>query len=524
MLNSTLALFTRSFRIDARSLQPHVVRCLFTVLILLSLMWAHMMSMVFAAPGQIVFVMLIWLNFILVTLAAIGFFATAISEEKDEDSLGLLKMAGISPAALLLGKSTTRVASILLVMAVQFPFVMLSITLGGVTMGQVVSASLSLAAYMVFVANLGLFCSVFCKDSRRATSLMMFLMIGLLIILPIVSASLHAFSTFNRAGATGAWYEAAGLISGAIDAVSVTSRLSRVLSSGFSDSPLGAQVIFHFLASIALFVLSWTTFERFTRESHATTRIEKALEKPLRTSKRVGASRAWDRALAWKDFYFITGGRKALILKLLFYPVVILAICSAVLFTESFSQGLTRERVGGTAMILMLIFGVAEISLFAARVFRDEVKAQSLPLLMMLPFSTSQLAWSKVSAVFPAMIPACLCLLLGALIYPEGVGEFVSEWVPHSAFWYGVVTFFLFLFMTAYFSLVVKWGALPLAIFAIYLLQMFQFMIGGLIVAGLGFRPSGEIEVFLVLTVIAVGGIVGFAHLIRLKLEALAGR
>ena len=167
MFSSTLALFTRSFRVDARSTMPHVLRLLFACAILFELIWTHEMEIMLGAPGLTVFLWISWLNFAVISLAGIGWFSSAISEEKEEDSLGLLKMAGIGPVALLLGKSTTRLVSVLLLLAVEFPFVLLSITLGGVTMPQVIAMAVALSAYLVFVANLGLLCSVVASNTRR---------------------------------------------------------------------------------------------------------------------------------------------------------------------------------------------------------------------------------------------------------------------------------------------------------------------------------------------------------------------
>ena len=82
-----------------------------------------------------------------------GFFATAITEEKEEGTLGLLKMAGISRVSILLGKSTSRLITAILLFLVQLPFTLLAITLGGVTLGQIFAAYWALLAYMLLVAH-----------------------------------------------------------------------------------------------------------------------------------------------------------------------------------------------------------------------------------------------------------------------------------------------------------------------------------------------------------------------------------
>ena len=104
-------------------------------------------------------------------MAGFGFFATAITEEKEEGTLGLLKMAGISRAGILLGKSTSRLVSAMLLLFAQFPFTLLAITLGGVTFQQILAAYSALLAYMILVANLAMFFSVSSKRSSTASLL-----------------------------------------------------------------------------------------------------------------------------------------------------------------------------------------------------------------------------------------------------------------------------------------------------------------------------------------------------------------
>ena len=85
----------------------------------------------------------------------------------------------------------------------------------------------------------------------------------------------------------------------------------------------------HGLAALGLFGLSLAGFERFTRESHASTRLAKAITDTFGARKRSGTNRAWSRALAWKDFYFIAGGVKSIAMRLLLY-VAIIGIIAAI--------------------------------------------------------------------------------------------------------------------------------------------------------------------------------------------------
>jgi ABC-type transport system involved in multi-copper enzyme maturation permease subunit len=522
VFTSTLALFTRAFRVDARSPRPHVLRFLFVGVILLELIGVHQMDLLFGAPGLTVFKSIAWLNFAVITFSGIGYFSSAISEEKEEDSLGLLKMAGISPAALLLGKSTTRMLTLLLLLAVEFPFILLSITLGGVTMTQVIAMSVALAAYLIFVANLGLIFSVIATNARQASTLVTLSLILLLIVLPIAAQVL----TFAMGTYTGTlvktlvhWEEK----------TSMWSRLSIISSTGFAENPVSAQVVCHLLAALGFFGLSWMGFERFTRERNAVARTDRILALPAPPMAQRRIDRAWSKALMWKDFYFVNGGVRMVRIQFVLFFALIAGFCVLLTYLNSWRTQMSlkdlRQMVGVTAMISMFVAAIVELGLVSSRVFRDEVQAHTLPLLMMLPKSTAEIAWSKAAAVLPTLIPAAVYFLLGALLNIDDLGRGLENLVFTWGFAVSVVWFVFFLHLAAYLSLVIKWGALPLAIFLVYVFQMFllsifmslRFMI-------FGPRMGSDFPMTIIQLLIGLGAIVLLEYRIGRRLRHLAGQ
>src|SRR5262249_4694747 len=133
MLPGVLALLERSLRVDARALGPHQARFWLMIGIYGTIIYTAAMSATIGAPGLTLFRVVTQLNLVFITLMGIGFFSTAISEEREEDTLGLMLMAGISPLGILMGKSVGRLAQASLLVAVQYPFTLLAVTLGGVT-------------------------------------------------------------------------------------------------------------------------------------------------------------------------------------------------------------------------------------------------------------------------------------------------------------------------------------------------------------------------------------------------------
>ena len=230
--------------------------------------------------------------------------------------------------------------------------------------------------------------------------------------------------------------------------------------------------------------------------------------------------RAWPLALTWKDFYFVAGGRRILIAKFAAFFVVLVGLNWLTALAVGPWMGDAAKRIGDTTMLTMLIVAMVEMGLLASRTFQQEMKGKTLPLLIMLPKTTAQIAWSKAAAVFPALIPAVTYFALGALLDFDTFGTAAKEMFTTAAGLYGVMWFILFLHLTSYLSIVIKWGALPLSIFLVYVSQMFI-----LPVAFEWRRVNGRDDDFLtwcVLLLIGLGIIAGLQLRIASRLRKLA--
>ena len=173
MFRGTLALMTRGLRFDCRRWQMHALRFLLVGFFLLFLFvaWFSSLTALGSAPGLTFFWSITFTNYAFVTLAGMSFFTSTITEEKEEQTLGLLKMAGVNPLGILLGKLGPRLVNALLLLAIQFPFVQLAVTLGGVLHRQVLAVYITLAGYIVLMAGVGLIASVIAHHTRRAALL-----------------------------------------------------------------------------------------------------------------------------------------------------------------------------------------------------------------------------------------------------------------------------------------------------------------------------------------------------------------
>lgn len=461
MFTGTLAMLQRAIRLDARLVRTHLFRLGFAVLVYGGFCQASVSSIgsLVGAPGLKLFTTMAWLNVVLISLAGISFFATAISEEKEEDTLGLLKMAGINPLGILLGKSTSRLLGTILLLLVQFPFILLAITLGGVTLGQVLAGYFSLAAFMVLLANVGLLCSVVFRRGGMAstvTGLALLLYFSAGYLVRLIAFGLTNGGVIAGNGAADQWIESTA---DALQSISIANRIDEIVTTGFAGAPVGFQVLASLALAAVSFVLAWAGFHRFTRDARAGEhRRGDALASLIRLGQR-RRSRPGKHMLAWKEFHFVAGGVPVQIVKFLFYGLITLALFSV---AERYYD-YTFAQAGEFVAIGMLAAIVVESGMYASVIFHDEWRDRTLPLLTMLPISTKRVMYSKIVGCLPAFLPALFWLIMGCIIWPDGIVEMGKCLILPSR-WFCLLVWLLFLTLTIFFSMVVRWGALPLAL------------------------------------------------------------
>ena len=187
-MSPLLALFLRSLRLHLRARSALVARVALIGIILFFLFAAHASATLAGAPGLGFFKLVMLLNLWFLTLGAVSYFASAITEEKEEGTLGLLRMTDLDPLAILLGKSTTRLCGALLLLAVQIPFTLLAVALGGIATRQIFAAYVMLGGYTFFLSNLALLASVIASRTAIASMLTG----SFLVLEPLLIAALGA--------------------------------------------------------------------------------------------------------------------------------------------------------------------------------------------------------------------------------------------------------------------------------------------------------------------------------------------
>lgn len=517
MTSPLLALFIRSLREDSRLKFTYFARAGLVAVILLFLFTTQSNLGWTNAPGLRFFETVIMIDLVFVILAGLSYFSSAISEEKEEMTLGLLRMTNLSPLSILLGKSTSRLCTAVLLFAAQLPFTLLAVTLGGISLRQIFAAYLCIGAFLVFVSCLALLASVLCRRTASAAVLTGLSLIFFFAVVPLAAwfaqlpIKLGLLKTGNAFSDT-----LDGISTLALEA-SPFIRVGKILLTGFSDDVFTFQVWSNLALGLVFFLLSWAIFEKFCGEQKesAPPRAGVARSRGPRRAM-FSPGRPWDLALAWKDFYFTTGGKLWVFIKLIIYGTPLLVIRC---WPDQVGGPPSWRDFGFGTFFIMSGFIYVELAFAASNIFRNEHQGQTLSSLAMLPKSMGRIAYEKLLGIVPALAAAGAYLAMSFFLILEPFRESLkgSDWRA-TGFWMFLVFIIsqsiLFLHLVAVLSLHVKRGALPLAIGVQFLLGLFTGVLFGAI-----FRDESGFFVLIVFTLVAIG--ILHIHVGR-RLETLA--
>lgn len=496
-MRALFALFIRSLREDTRARLPPILRTAMVVIVLLVL-WASQREFAYrTAAGQELLAIVMVLNAGFLAVAAVSIFPSAITEEKEDETLPLLRMTNLNPLSILLGKAGPRLLGAMLLLAVQVPFTILAITLGGVKMSQVLGAYAILGATAVFLCGLALLASVYCRTALRA-SFLTGLLGGLFYVgLPVLGFAL-ALHRMNPAAMVGSnhseeffiWIVESNPMFG------IYMLLER--SAGTAVWP----VVSRNLAGGALLAgLAWLLFDRYCAQvgEGAATPAKTKDGRPRR--RWASVPRAWRWPLIWKDFYFLAGGRTGFLLRC---GAGVLTFLCAYGYTEwidppyryhhasyyeSYGYGSRYddgydgpertpsfyfwEQTSAIMAVVAMIACGLELLLIASRMFGTERSRQTLSGLLGLPWKKRALLGQKVIGCLGALLPWFLLAAAALMLHWEGVlWEVKSElrgiqWGRDlddvAAMIYALLQGVLLLQVIVWFSLRIRRGALPAA-------------------------------------------------------------
>lgn len=518
MFNSPLlALFGRSLREDSRSWITYAAR-LGLIAIILLFLWATKGTYGWeSAPGLRFFSVVVYIQLFFIALAGLGHFASAITEEKEEMTLGLLRMTNLNAISILLGKGTSRLCGAMLMLLAPLPLVFLAISFGGISMKQILAAYAALGAFLFLLANLALLTSVMRQRTVTSSAHTGAILVGAFLVIPWLGSILRLPQQIGVVQSLSPVASTIVEISDWFSMASPFTRIGEILNTGFDEGPMCFQVWSNLGAGALFFVLAWLLFERYCHEQAdaAPKRARFSLAKPLGILK---AGSVWKLPLAWKDFHFTLGGKAWVLIKLLVYGV---PTAMFVYFATHDYDGasVNWKNVGAFTVTISTMIASIEIAFIAASVFKQERRDQTLSSLVMLPYSIRQIAYQKVLGGIASMLPVFFYFCLGMLFVAEELFEEMGRWgrieplaiiVPS----YLITQFLLFLHFTAWLSLYLKRGALPVAIALSFVGNMILTLTAGMLD-----REGGALAV-LTITLLAIT--IALHRAIGTRLEELA--
>ncbi len=468
-MNALLALFIRSLREVLRSRMSYWMLCATVGLIFLFLLGASASATAMTAPGLKFFESSLFIVLGFITLAGVSYFASAITEEKEEGTLGLLRMTDLDPLAILLGKGTSRLSGALLLLAATMPFTFLAVTLGGVSARQVVASYLCLGAYLILLANLALLVSVLSPRGAVASAVMAAVVLGSSALAALLKTAPAWLAKLPYGQYVASAKPVFDTIAELIETVNPFRRLGRVLSTGFDGPIVDAQFWTSLALGGACLAVAWLLFDFATGEA-AQTAFPRLVPRPGSRWQRFAPGRAWlVSALAWKDFYFLHGGRVGMRLKWIVYSGF--AIYLGILKVHRWSD---LPAWGTSVTWTMTWFLTLEMCLAGSRIVRTELREQTLTGLAGLPLAMQHIMLMKIDGARRSLVPAFTWMCAGMAITALGAAFVASARGPANlvgtmlGWGYFASQAWLLTHLAAYFSLRLKWGALPVSLAVLF--------------------------------------------------------
>ncbi len=464
-MNKTLALLVRALRTETRDIKSHLFRFGLAGVVVLILMMGLSALPFESAPGRMMFKWMTVANWVVVTLAAGTFFSIAISEETEQQTLGLLRMANVGPLSLLLGKWSPRMLAAVVLISIQFPFTWLTVTLGGVSWQQIWASYLMLLAHLVLVGNLGLLSSVLNATSAKACGWTFGVMIAVRILPLFCWAGLMLGAErgwLDRS--TAAWFQETVVTP--LHEWSASGRLfGEILATSFKGNAWSPQVISNLVGGAVLFLMAWLVFDPATMRHMSGGPQRKSLLSRLLTRKTRSSAAAWNWALGWKDFRQVSGGMRSILVKYVLYGSLFgMIFYINTMYSSDYARGL-ETSCGVMAGLLFWLLLPLELCFLAAKLFRPELNDHTWSTLLTLPKSLPQIAYSKLGGALLGMIPTVSVLCVCSLPF---LGD-ILEWIARDAEIMLVIVYVLScvvmaLHLVTFFSISVNWAAWPIAI------------------------------------------------------------
>ncbi|MCA9094497.1 MAG: hypothetical protein KDA68_13490 [Planctomycetaceae bacterium] len=439
------ALFSRRMNRDARDWKFHLlIAC--SMLFLLAQATAMAIPALNRAPAVGLIFLRVWgkVGLFFIIVLGISYFVQLLAEEKEQGTLGLVKLTGIGPLGILIGLFGSRLTQALVIFTLQLPFVVWSVTLGGVTFHQAVALFVTLLSTLFLAGNLALFASVVCSNAATASGACFLILVGLSLgygsCFLLQAAISNGTLVFSGAPLVGSMCDS--IISN-VQLISPYHRLGSILVTGYSDPLINPQVVASLILGCSLFRLSWRRFEKFTNQTEPVLparNIKLTIRKEKGTRK---SQRCWNNPYVWREFQFSGKGLKGVaggILIVAGLAILLQLGLPLILERVGYLEYEIPQMMDGAWIAWMFVTGTLSAVLPFALIggaLTNELKGQTLSTLFLVSRRPDQILRNLILGRFLMVAQLPVWLALGMFFIWIGdpsrrISPYLDGWLIHA--------------------------------------------------------------------------------------------
>ncbi len=440
-MKSALAVLWRDLASAPRRNRFYLKRSALVVAGSVALLWGLWMARdgQTSTMGLVIFSSLSMSSLTALTIISVASACWAVIREKEDRTLGLLFLSDISCSGFVFGKMGTCLFSTTMIILSVLPLFMLGISLGGISMTQVLMAFALLLSTIYLGTGIGILSGCAYNDAKRANSFVAFLSVIWFVVVPLmVTAHMAVGGTHpstQKIMTVISPFVAMGQLNygNMIPYAALNALLS--LALGSLCVVLANVILPHRVVSKERRSLMEATREKM-RHNH---KVRKWIIPP----RIVGTN-----PVVWKDLNYYHGGMRSTLTKFIVSFSIVMVIAFLI------GNHLNPHRPRDTFKLILsfefafclAVFALGSISHFGMA-FNRERRSRTLEVLLTSGLTDGEIVKGKIIAVLKSLSPWLICLLVCSLImlvtfdleYFFGeillvfVLELVSTWFAYSA-------------------------------------------------------------------------------------------
>ena len=428
-------IFDKELRVSSRRRRNYVLRfvylsllTVFVVLVWLATVEARRSFATQIAQmseaGKAIIVSIVWFQFIATQLIVVIMLSTSISDEIYNRTLGLLMTTPINSAQIVMGKLSSKLLQLLLLLAISMPLLAVVRVFGGVPWSYVIAGMGITLSAVVFAGTLSLHTSI---SGRRAYIIILrtlFILFALYCAIPAIAFALWVVVSDETPG-----MDVVGAFMHTNPFMVLAGETETMMQAGGRGGPwISWPIHCAIMTGASALLLAWSTKRvRKLALRCAVGETDAIIKRTKRRGKRVAAGENPEVAPAkairrikgspviWKELRtpFIEGGRNKSIIGLCVAKVMLLITYGIAAHREVLSDGFSHIFY----TILFVGLGLVYSAVLSATVITAEKESRAWPILIATPMSDWHILLGKAVGVIRKCLPVWIFLFAHVLIF-----------------------------------------------------------------------------------------------------------